>query len=189
MTGQGAFVTHHEHGCCGHICSGGVSCEGDILGVNAPFFCVVTNVRHNVDTFVNLPGELSIGGEGVVDTHNRCSCEVAEGAGDAVMSVDVSDDPSATVHIDDKGQSVLGTWAVVAHAYLAVASRSVVVGGNGDAGAALVPESAFCPVCLAHIVEALAGDVGVFCELTLCVDHAAHLFGPQARNVVLVTHE
>ena len=142
----------------------------------------------DVAAFVDLLGEASLGGEGVVDADDRRSCEVAQGAGDAVVRVDVADDPSAPVHEHDQRRGPLGVRAVVAHPHLAVAGGDLAVGGRGHRGAALVPEGALGAVRLAHLLEALAGDVGAGGELVLFGDDCAHLLGPQARHIVFVAH-
>ena len=59
-------------------------------------------MRDDIAALVNLLGEAGTGCEGVVDADDRRSCEVAQGAGDPIVSVDIADDPSASVDEHDE---------------------------------------------------------------------------------------
>ena len=146
-------------------------------------------MRDDVAAFVNLARETGLGGERVVHAHNRGTGQVAQGAGDAVVSIHVADHPAAAVHVDDKGTLAFPARAVVAHAHLPVASRNHDVLAREHLGASFVPERALLAVGGTHVVEALPGHVRARGKFILLGDDVAHLLGPHGRNVVLVTHE
>ena len=177
-----------------HICTRTIPREGDILRINSPLLGVLDDVVGDVGNFFDRLRVLCFRRKRIAHRNDDGSRERSNCARDAIVGIDIADQPAATVNINNQGASRFvifffrGLGDVAAHRDTPVTRRDHSIFRAFHMRTALVPETAFTAIGLSHLFNALIGRVRVFCQLVLLGNDCAHLLAPHAGNIKFVCH-
>src|SRR5580700_6005268 len=96
--------THHR----GEIAAGAVAADGEALAVDAEGYGLPRDPRSRREAILDRCRKFVFRSEAVIDRDDDASRPIGKMAAEAVMGVEIADDPAAAMEVDEGGKGAAG---------------------------------------------------------------------------------